>query len=48
MTALAILFLILWFGTEIAFHDLDRPAPADPFRIDRWKESGDYHDDEGA
>ena len=37
MTALAILALILWFGIEIALHDLSRPEPFDPFRMVRWK-----------
>ncbi len=40
MTALSILTLILWFGLELASHDLSRPAPADPYRLDRWKDLG--------
>ena len=39
MTALAVLTLILWFGVEIAYHDLDQPRPSDPFRMDRWKDA---------
>lgn len=38
MTALSILALVLWFGLELAGHDLSRPAPADPYRLDRWKD----------
>ena len=45
MTALAILALILWFGVEIAYHDLSRPKPSDPFRLARWK-NAEVVDDE--
>ena len=40
MTALAVLTLILWFGLELAFDDLARPEPTDPYRSERWNESG--------
>lgn len=40
MTAFSVLALILWFGLELAYHDLSRPAPAEPYRLDRWKDLG--------
>ena len=47
MTALAILTLILWFGIELAYHDLSLPKPRDPFRLARWKNAeGGARDDE--
>ena len=34
---LCLLVLALWLASEIVARDLSRPAPKDPYRLDRWR-----------
>jgi hypothetical protein len=34
---LSLLILALWLASEIVGRDLMRPAPKDPYRLDRWR-----------
>ncbi len=36
--SLCLLILALWLASEIVARDLSRPAPKDPYRLDRWRE----------
>ncbi len=35
---LCLLISALWLASEIVARDLSRPAPKDPYRLDRWRE----------
>ena len=34
---LSLLISALWLACEIVARDLSRPAPKDPYRLDRWR-----------
>ncbi len=38
LTGLTLLILALWLASEIVARDLSRPAPKDPYRLDRWRQ----------
>lgn len=37
MIGLILLLLALWLASEICGRDLASPSPADPYRLERWR-----------
>ena len=37
LLGLCFLILGLWLASEIVGRDVSRPAPKDPYRLDRWR-----------